>query len=366
MAEVAISYEIKTGTQLASHCWFVRGLRKLISRFDHFRFFAWLNEQWEKSAPAGKVSYLVVWITAAMIGVAGANLAPIIKHSLPDKAPQIAAPPKSNHHHSDKTPKPTQNQKPEVTKSDPEEEGGDEPSLSDLCGTLSHPGRPAPEPAYGLLYAQWFGPGVGLGAILAGCPEPAHELSTGAWYEAGTCHGVLRSLSVAPSGAEAGAILLWRPARFALAAAGRGTLESASSSRLSGEGEFYTVTTVSGTYVFMREHVSDGSSGSVGEARDCAEIEEDPVPFLVLPPALSRIWFEYVLAEEQWIWPVSEVSSSGVTSFVFNSADPADERDISATCRSATDCEMIAEGVPAHSSGPGPIDVLRLLEDAPP
>jgi hypothetical protein len=364
MSWVAARYKIKTGTQLASHCWFVRGLRGLIGYFDHFPFFAWLNDLWERVAPTGKVSYLAVWITAALLGVAAANGAPLLKH-LGDNPPPIAQQQKAKEQSRKSKPAPTPAPAPVPEPSPPPPEEG-EASLSDLCGELSHPGRPAPEPAYGLLYAQWFGPGVGLGAIIAGCPEPAHELSTGVWYEAGSCHGAPRAMAVAAPGAEAGAILLWRPARFALGAAERGTLENASSSRLADEGELYTVTTVSGTYVFMRERVSDGSGELEGEARDCDEIKEDPVPFVMLPAALSRLWFEYVLNEETWIWPVTESTISGHTDFTFHSTDPADHREVRATCASATDCELIAEGVPTSSSGPGPIDVARLLEVAPP
>jgi hypothetical protein len=363
MSRVSKRYGIKTGTQLASHCWFVRGLRWLISCFDHFRLFAWLNSLWERHAPAGNVSYLVVWITAALIAVAAANGPPLIKHlGNGPRSKKTGRKSGGSGHETEPTSRPSVSDQPSNEEGDDESE----PSLTDLCGNLSHPGEPAPEPAYAHLYAQWLGLGIGLGGITAGCPQPAHLLANGLWYEAGTCHGAFRALAVAAPGVETGAILLWRPARFALSTAENGTLKSATSSRLADEGEFYTVTTASGTNVFIREHVSNGNGGLKGKARDCGDIEEDPVPFVKLPPALSRLWFEQVLSEEVWIWPATEAVTSTGTEFTFNSTDPADTREITATCMNHTYCELVIDGASVAASGPEPIDVGSLLEVAPP
>jgi hypothetical protein len=365
MSKVAERYGIKTGTQLASHCWFVRGLRWLIGCFDHFAFFAWLNSLWERNAPPGRVSYLVTWISVGLIAVAAANGPPVIKN-LGDDSPVVGTHREPGHSggglQHDLQPSPAPIPRPPSREEAPEE---DEPSLAELCGRLSEPGKRAAEPARALLYAQWLGVG-GLGAITAGCPKPAHLLANGVWYEAGTCNGTLRSLALAAPNAEAGAILLWRPARFALAAAQRGTLESATSSRLTEGGEFYTVTTTAGTSVFIREDVSDGSGGLDGNPRDCGDIHEDPVPFLRLPPALSRLWFERVEYDGVWIWPATETATHVGVEFTFDSTDVGDDRKFTATCASDTDCELVIDGVSNASSGTGLIDVNRLLEIAPP
>lgn len=353
-------FGIKTGTEVASHCWFTRALRWLITRFDHYSFFRWLNSLWDRNAPSGRVSYLVLWISAGLVAVAAANGPPVYK-ALSHHAPKVKKKAREKRGSSPKNTAAEASGK--LPDADRVEES--EPDLEQLCGDLLDPGEPAPEPARSLIYSQWLGLG-GLGAIFAGCPKPAHQLADGLWYAAGTCHGDLRSLALAPPGAQSGAILLWGPARFALAAAEAGELKSATSSRLADEGEFYTVDTVAGTVVFIREEVSDGESKYASTPRDCADIREDPVPFVKLPPALTRLWFSQIQYDGVWIWPTAEASTEGGVEITFRSTDPSDEREIAALCSSGTDCELRVEGVTASSSGVGGIDVGRLLEIAPP
>lgn len=238
---------------------------------------------------------------------------------------------------------------------------GTTPDFEHLCG-VSLPFDTAPEPQRTQLSSAWLYSEVALGAIFAGCPSPGHPVGPveGVWFAAGTCLGELRSLAVAVPGAEV-AILLWRPARFALARAQDGSLVGATSQVKAGNGDVYTVTTAEGTYVFARRILSDGTGGLEGEPQSCADVQEDPVPFVEVPPALTRLWLGQVLAEGLWIWPAAEVDGR----VVFHSDDPADERTIVGRCRSSIECTLRVDGSRSSAAGAGAIDTARLLDLAP-
>jgi hypothetical protein len=225
-------------------------------------------------------------------------------------------------------------------------------------------GRAIPQAIRAELFAQWFGRERGLGETFGGCINRAHEVgTTGVWVAAGTCDSVFRSLAVAtPSGP--GAILLWGPGRFALSEAENGSLVEATPHALIGSGDMYTVTTTYGTNVFIREELSNGIDGLKGVPRACDQIDEDPVQFVRVPPALTRLWLAQMELEEQWLWPAHEAGQPA-NRFVFRGGRRGDTRSIEAECQTQTLCVMNANGTQSTISGGGSVSVERLMEFAP-
>jgi hypothetical protein len=224
-------------------------------------------------------------------------------------------------------------------------------------------GRGLPLTIRSELFAQWFGHERGLGEILGGCINRAHEVrTTGVWVAAGTCHGVFRSVSVAtPTGS--GAILLWAPGRFALSEAESGSLLEATAHVLIGSGDMYTVATTYGTNVFVREELSNGNGGLKGIPHACDQIKEDPVQFVRVPPALTRLWLHQMEINGHWLWPAHKVGQPA-NQFVFRS-EHDDTLRITAECKTQILCVMNVSGAQSDSTGRGPVSVERLMEFAP-
>lgn len=354
---------VKTGTAAAPECNFILFVRAgILEPADYIRFFRWLNERWDMVTPRGKVSYLSVWLCAALFSVASANgpaVAPVAYDFLKGK------------------------EKVTITKGGDQEDGKSspegaaaapsgtapiaavreaavpgEPAYHELCPGGLIPGDNAPEPQRLELYRRWLA--GGLGAIFAGCARLAHRLPSDAWYAPGYCDASVRSLAWAPPVGE-GAIVLWDSARFALARAEEGTLLGVTSSELVEEGEVYTVQTEGGTSTFLRNRLSEESSFVPEIFLDCRDVEPG-APYLRLPPALSRLWSSEVEREGKWIWPVREgPGADGGRRYEFEDPGPGD-REIVGYCRSDLDCEFRVEGVVYASAGAGAIDIEKVLE----
>jgi hypothetical protein len=363
---------VMSGTEGAEHCGFIRFIRvDVLEPVDYVKPFKWLNGRWDLKAPWGKVSFLSVWLWATMVTVATAN------------APRVA-PPVYHFFRGNAEKSTTEAAKAEVSSASLIGSGGgsvespepdvrrpemqlhaSSPDYSEQCGNHAVPGVPAPRPQRRELYDQWLGP-AGLGAMFAGCARPARREPNGVWYEAGVCDGAVRSLAVAAPRA-AGALLLWAPARFGLARAREGSLVGATSSRLVGSGEIYSVATDAGTYLFLRDRLSAGAAGPAGAVASCSDVANGGVPYVTLPPALSRLWSARLEAQGEWLWPLSEVrAAGGGADYTFRSAETTDKREIVGHCDSATNCELRIGAAPRRDTGNGAVDMPQILDSAPP
>ncbi len=364
MAWLARHRDLKTGTDVADHCGLIKFIRyDILEPFEHVSLFKWLKERWDLLAPKkGMVSYLTLWLCASLVTVACANTpkvgpsiyraftadVAVVKQIGAEAA--VSAPPRKATVAMAAAP-PTE--MPALAA---------KPTYGQLCRGANLPGAPAPAEQRDQLFQQWLG-GGGLGAIFAGCAGPAHPAGGGLWYAVGRCHGAVRSVAIATSEGSGG-MLLWAPARFALARARDGSLLDASSSRLVGEGEIYAVQTIDGTYAILRSRLDEAGAKSAQSPRSCGDVREG-APFLVLPPALTRLWSTRVATTGAWLWPVSEHRSpDGTRTFRFRAAYPANDEAVG-RCRSNLDCELEGAGTLVRSVGPGPADISTVLARAP-
>lgn len=358
MAWLSRKRGVKTGTEEAEHCGLIRFLRyDILEPVDYVRPFKWLYERWELVAPKGRMSYMSVWLCAVLISVASANsprVAPAAYHLLKGSKQATVDGSRRRTGQSEVASEPdTTEQRPVVEVEEPVVSA--DPSYEDLCPSGPVPGEPAPEPQRNALYRRWLD--GGLGAAFAGCARPARRLPDEAWYAPGYCGASIRSLAIGtPEGG--GEMVLWDPAAFALTRAREGALTGLISNQPVEEGEIAGVETRGGTFLFMRARIS-GNEFS-WSAQRCQDIHRG-APFITLPPALSRLWSREVAREYLWIWPLrEEVVSSGGKRFTFE--DPSfGTREIVGYCRSDFDCELRVEGVISRSSGPGVIDIDRVL-----
>lgn len=361
---------VATGTDVAPHCWLIVFIREsILEPVDHVHSFNWLNERFDQKAPKGRLSPLTLWLCASLVTVASANgprVAPVAWEALGGKgsaalvAPVTVAEEESNAR-GWSAPEAGGGAGPSVTARPAEEEGL--PSYEVLCGKGLTPGEPAPRAQRRALYRQWLNGGVG--SIVAGCARPARKLPNDSWFAVGMCDNEVRSLAIGSPG-EYGALLLWAPARFAFEKAEAGTLTNATSSQLIGEGEVYSLQTTAGTYLFMRDHLPDDESALGREAQSCTDLEEGAVPFVILPPALSRLWSAQVKLERAWFWAIlNEPGADDGERFIFRDPRPGVKREIVGYCRTDTDCELRVEGVVSASRGSGAIDVESILREAP-
>jgi hypothetical protein len=361
--------KLPRGSENAHRCRIVKILAGGAKRLN----LQWLSERLMRKTQLDQVSALIIWTLAGVAGVMAAN-APAFapdaykilngteSHSVgkrPDGKTSGKPPPAKTPRHRRREPVSSA-----VGRST--SEPGQTPDYGALCGAALQPGDGAPEPQRSELFAQWLARGQGLGAIFAGCANPAHAVGTnGIWISAGTCEGALRSLAVASTDGP-GAILLWGPARFALAQANAGSLLGATPHRLAENGDIYTVATITGTYVFLRRELSNGHERPAGVARSCRDVREDPVPFLEVPPALTRLWIAEMENDGRWLWPVLSLRSRTGLDFGFRSVDPADNRRITASCSSDTSCVLRVDDVESRTDGAGNVDASKLLNLAPP
>lgn len=355
---------VSSASEAARHCVLIRAFRaEVLDRLDHVWFVRRLNELLDREPPAGRVSYFVLWIFVVLMMVASANtptVAPAVYKLLRGHTASVvhagsgsASAPSGSGAVAASNVSPGAGVYAPVTVS-----AQAAPTYDELCPQGVTPGDPAPEPIHSELYRQWLQPG-GLGAAIAGCANTAHEQSNGVWFAAGTCDGELRSLAVAGPGVVPG-MLLWAPARFALQQALRGTLTGASSSRLVGSGEVYAVQTSVGTYAFLRDRLNDVGVGLRAEPRHCAEAHRGAVPYVMLPPALTRLWSAQVQADDQWLWPERD-GRAGTWRYVFHAANPGDDRTIVGSCATDTDCELRVDGIASNSTGAGGVSLDALL-----
>ncbi len=341
-----VSYLVETlklerGSENAKHCLVVRVLRSSAMRLE----LEWLVRRLQRTTPVNHLSVLVLWILISLCSVAFANS--------PSVGPTI------------------------IGYLTPKEDLGADATADEIArrasflagcgapGEKSDLGSTIPAKLRTEMYSQWFGKGRGLGEIFGGCINPAHEVGhTGVWAAAGSCDGMFRSLAVAtPNGP--GAILLWGPGRFALEEAAAGRLLSATAHVLVGSGDMYTVTTTSGTSVFLRVELSNGDGGLKGKPRTCSQIKEDPVPFLRIPPALTRLWVSEMQSEERWLWPRLEIGLESDHGFEFHSLNRADTTRRTAKCDSETSCTLVVGGSKSESSGYGQVSIEKLMAYAP-
>ncbi len=367
--------DLKRGSETVKRCWFTKIVRGAADRIP-VGFVKKLDDLWDKKTAENALSKLVLWTVGALCIVALANtpaVAPtawrIVSSRDGDKSgdaksgeePEKATKPKKpGKAESGGTSKPKSNTPSGSAPAGVAPSPSATPSYTGVCASDQIPGRGAPEPQRSLLFKQWLGDG-GLGAILAGCSNKAHRVGqTDVYYSAGTCGDEVRSLAVADH--DDAAILLWAPAQYALDSGLHGSLLGATAHVAAGSGDLYGVDTTDGTSVFARRSLSDGNAVGAENARSCNDIKPDPVPFIRVPPALSRLWRDEVVAEQRWLWPTSGDGHQ----FTFHSLDPADTDRITADCSSDTNCAMLARGVSKRATGPGGIDIQELLRWAPP
>ena len=336
---------LERGSENAKHCRIVKILKGGAQRLGLER----LVKVCERTTPANHVSVLVMWTLASLCSVVLANspsVAPTAYRYLEGE---------SNADQGAGAQTPTPHSR----------EYFGYPAHCGPPGAESDLGTAVPEELRAELYAQWFARGRGLGENFAGCINPAHEVgTTGVWVAAGTCEGIFRSLAVAtPKGR--GAILLWGPGRFAMEEAEAGTLLGATPHVFLGSGDMYSITTTWGTSIFLREELSDGNGGLKGKPRSCAAIKEDPVSFIRVPPALTRLWLSQMELEKHWLWPNLEPGQQSDDHFVFHDLDPNDTRRIVAHCETETGCVLETPSGTSSIIGAGAVDIERLMAFAP-
>jgi hypothetical protein len=373
MSELVERTAVKSGTQLADHCWLISFLRtEVLWRLDHVPLARKIDGLFEREAPPGRVSYLVLWIVVGLLTVFAANASTTV----PTAVRFLAGGGKVVHKVGGKSGHQTGQQSPDGAKSTTSTTGtkGSEPSdeqtteeaptpeYRQLCADDPVPGTPAPEPLRRLLYGQWLGEG-GPGAIVAGCAQGAQRLANGEWYEVGRCEGVLRSLAFATE--DTAGMVLWAPAQYAYAHALDGSLEGVTSGRLVGSGQMYTVNTSLGTAVFIRSRLAQETRSSRKPATGCSEYHEGVVPLVEIPPALARLWASFIETEHEWLWPTTP-SPKEPSRVVFLPSKERDRRSIVGTCEGEAACRLRVGRSTSTSSGTGGIDLEALLEYAPP
>jgi hypothetical protein len=364
---------IKSGTTLAGHCWLINVFRtELLWRLDHVPVVRKIDGLFEREAPPGRVSYLILWIVVGLLTVCAANTpttVPAAMHLLAGgtKTTPRTATGSADHRASHKSGRPstvvsTTSSEEMRTTEDQESRESSSPEYYQLCGADPIPGSPAPAPVARALYGQWLGEG-GLGAIVAGCAQDAEKLTSGAWYEVGRCEGALRSLAFANEGTSG--IVLWAPARYAFAHAVDGSLAGVTSGQLVGTGQMYTVDTSDGTAVFIRSQLAQEASDPGEPPTACSEYHEGVIPLVEIRPGLARLWASFIEAEHEWLWP-STPSPKKPTRIIFKPSKERDHRRIIGMCKSETACQLSVEGAISPSRGTSQIDVDAVLEYAPP
>jgi hypothetical protein len=361
--------DVDRGSDVSQHCRIVR----LLNWVGHRVRLGFVVEFFMRPGLRTQLSVMMIWILISLGGVAAGDVSTVVQFAPGGSGDEKQV--DDNIEGSTSTPSTTSTSPTTTTSTipDPEDDASsdttqkatsDHPSYEDLCGRHARPGRgrDVPKAVADEIYDLWLGSPDGLGAIYAGCAEPAHRVGESlTWVAAGMCNEDFRSLAVVDGKGGHQAILRLRPAEFALARFKDTTLVSATSQRKTGNGDYYTVTTTSGTYVFARSVLSDGTGPLHGDPRTCADIHRDPVGFVKMPPPLSWLWLYQMTDESTWYWP----STADGHHFTFKGSDPAGHR-ITGDCPRTNQCVITVDGTEASATGARVLDPARIARIAPP
>jgi hypothetical protein len=237
----------------------------------------------------------------------------------------------------------------EQNESDPPSEGGGSGrhfSYAELCKKLSDP--------------QQIGYGLGDlfehdGAVAAGCGEPAIRVGGSTWVSPGFCGTELRSLAVVGEGREP-VLLYGAPARFAWSAAHNRDLRFAEAADFGG-GEVALVGIANGTVAFVRS--SPALKPGDQDARRCEEVDEIARPYIELEAPMAALWREYMVIENEWIWPEAV---ERVDDVVLRSSEALP---VYGSCESRLVCRLDGPGLHRFSEGPATISLEQLAPYAP-
>jgi hypothetical protein len=195
------------------------------------------------------------------------------------------------------------------------------------CGFDYDPGPRVSEPERSSLMLVWHQvdgivPGLleALGSDIAGCPGPAWPISgkPGWWYATGYCKGSLRSIGIAPAGAEHPVVLLEQAAEFASPLIKAGKFEDAVDRFTVGDGDAYVIDAAAGSYVLIRIHSTGGSVARSVASDGCNNFANRDVAYTIVPPALIPGWRSVAAISSGGVYPISAAHHSGdLESFVF-------------------------------------------------
>lgn len=176
---------------------------------------------------------------------------------------------------------------------DAESAGGTAPTFAEMCDAtpVTLPGDGAPEWARATLWTLYFGPGVGAGAVVAGCPIPtrvAEGPADSVAYQLGLDRsGRVMSVALARPSRD-GVLVLGRVAEFTAERLAEGAVLFASARIDAGAGDLQLIYEGQLTTAFVRvEKVSRGRA----------------VTYCTLPPPASTAWIMAVAFHGSWLWP---------------------------------------------------------------
>jgi hypothetical protein len=191
--------------------------------------------------------------------------------------------------------------------------GPTSPSYEELCHTPSpFPNLPRDE-ALMHLSSTW----TTVGALTAGCPGPVRDVGARGTVIAsvGVRRGQLQSVGVADR--EHGLLLIGPAASAVWPLIRSGPLLSAPTHLVISDGDVYLVSTVRGTYVFVRQNST--TSPPTSEDREA----EDNGSYVALSPRLAATWVAAMKELGRWLWPSQITATGGSVHVAFRSEDGA-------------------------------------------
>jgi hypothetical protein len=195
------------------------------------------------------------------------------------------------------------------------------------CGYDYDPGPEVPEPQRSALMLGWHpvegivpDPLEALGSDIAGCPGKPLRIPglSEWWYAAGYCQSSLRSVVIAPAGAERPVVLLEQAADFAFPLIQEEEFVDAVERFPVGGGDAYVIDTPPGSFVLIRSSSSAGRLGPDGVGEGCDHFDNRDVAYTVVPPSLISGWRSVAAISNGGVLPVSVAHPDGnFEAFVF-------------------------------------------------